>query len=66
MALPTSRWREPAIASRVEIPGGLFKRVKSIGIAIEPSEDGNTSNPEGKSPVKREDLKLICFDYVWQ
>jgi len=50
----------------VEIPGGLFKRVKSIGTAIELSEDGNTSNPEGKSPVNREDLKLICFDNVWQ
>jgi len=50
----------------VEIPGGLFKRVKSIGIVIEPPEDGNTSNPVSKSPVNREDLKLICFDCVWQ
>jgi hypothetical protein len=40
--------------------------VQSIGSSAEASDDGNTSNPESKSPVKREDLKLICFDYIWQ
>jgi len=40
--------------------------VKSIGTAIEPYDDDSTFNPESKSPVKREDLKLVCFDYVWQ
>ena len=45
----------------------LLAAVKSIGTVIEsPDEDSNTSNPESKSPIKREDLKLICFDYVWQ
>ena len=43
----------------------LLTAVKSIGTAIEPPDDSN-SNPESKSPVKCEDLKLICFDYVWQ
>ena len=44
----------------------LLAAAKSIGTAIKPPENSNTSNPESKSPVKREDLKLICFDYVWQ
>jgi len=44
----------------------LLAAVKSIDTAIEPPDDVNTSNPESKSPVKREDLKLVCFDYVWQ
>ena len=44
----------------------LLTAVKSIGTAIEPLDDGNTPNLESKNPVKREDLKLICFDYVWQ
>jgi Helicase conserved C-terminal domain len=44
----------------------LLTAVKSIGAAIEPPENSNVSNPESKSPVKRENLKLICFDYVWQ
>jgi superfamily II DNA or RNA helicase len=43
----------------------LLTAVKSIGAATEPP-DGNTSNQESKSPVTRDDLKLICFDYVWQ
>lgn len=30
------------------------------------SEKINTANNEVKSPIKREDLKLICFEYVWQ
>ncbi len=29
-------------------------------------DDSRTASAEGKSPVKREDLKLICFDYIWQ
>ena len=44
----------------------LLAAVKSISTAIEPPGESNTSTPESKSPVKREDLKLICFDYVWQ
>jgi superfamily II DNA or RNA helicase len=44
----------------------ILTAVKSIGTATELPDDDNTSNPESKSPVKREDLKLICFDYVWQ
>ena len=44
----------------------LLVAVKSIGTAIEPPDDSNIPNPESKSPVKREDLKLVCFDYVWQ
>jgi len=44
----------------------LLTAVKSIGAATELSDDSNTSNQESKSPVKREDLKLICFDYVCQ
>ncbi len=44
----------------------LLTAVKSISTTFEPPDDGNTANPESKSPVKREDLKLVCFDYVWQ
>jgi hypothetical protein len=44
----------------------LLAAVKSIGTDFEPLDNGNTANSESKSPVKREDLKLICFDYVWQ
>ena len=44
----------------------LLAAVESIGTAIEPPDDSNTPNLESKSPVKREDLKLVCFDYVWQ
>lgn len=44
----------------------LLTAVRSIGTVIEPPDNGDTSNPESKNPVKREDLKLICFDYVWQ
>jgi len=29
------------------------------------ASSGDAANAEGKSPVKREDLKLICFDYLW-
>src|SRR5207249_10106114 len=25
-----------------------------------------STGSESKTPVRREDLKLICFDYVWQ
>src|SRR6266516_6521568 len=44
----------------------LLAAVKSIGTDFEPPDNGNTVISESKSPVKREDLKLICFDYVWQ
>jgi hypothetical protein len=44
----------------------LLVAVKSISSTTETPNNGNTSNSESKSPVKREDLKLICFDYVWQ
>ena len=44
----------------------LLAAVKSIGTDFEPPDNGNTANSESKSPVKREDLKLVCFDYVWE
>jgi hypothetical protein len=44
----------------------LLEAVKSIGTEVEPTVNSNAANEESKSPVKREDLKLICFDYVWQ
>jgi hypothetical protein len=44
----------------------LLEAVQSISSTTENPDDSNTSNPESKSPVKREDLKLICFDYIWQ
>ena len=42
----------------------LLAAVKSIG--IDTVSNGDNGNSEVKSPVRREDLKLICFDYVWQ
>ena len=44
----------------------LLEAVKSIGAEVEPTVNSNAANEESKSPVKREDLKLICFDYVWE
>ncbi|HLL78092.1 MAG TPA: DEAD/DEAH box helicase, partial [Ktedonobacteraceae bacterium] len=41
----------------------LLSAVQRIGQQQEPPV---SSNGESKSPVKREDLKLVCFDYVWQ
>jgi hypothetical protein len=40
----------------------LLAAVKSIG--VESSSSSDSGNAEVKNPVKREDLKLICFDYV--
>jgi superfamily II DNA/RNA helicase len=44
----------------------LSQKIESISSTIEALDDSNNSNPESQSPVKREDLKLICFDYIWQ
>ena len=44
----------------------LFTAVKSISSSTVTPDDGSTPSSESKSPVKREDLKLICFDYIWQ
>ena len=44
----------------------LLTVVKSIGTGAVAPEDSKAGSPVSKSPVRREDLKLICFDYVWQ
>jgi hypothetical protein len=44
----------------------LLTVVKSIGTGTVAPEDSKASSSESKSPVRREDLKLVCFDYVWQ
>ena len=48
----------------------LLAAVKSIGAGANAPGNGGAANsadsPEGKTPVKREDLKLVCFDYVWE
>jgi superfamily II DNA or RNA helicase len=44
----------------------LLTAVKSISSSTVTPTDANAPSPESKSPIKREDLKLICFDYVWQ
>ncbi len=41
----------------------LLAAVQSIS---QEKEKPASSGSEGKTPVRREDLKLICFDYVWQ
>jgi superfamily II DNA or RNA helicase len=47
----------------------LLAAVKSMGTGGNTpgnkDTSGNTAVSEGKIPVKREDLKLVCFDYVW-
>ncbi len=47
----------------------LLAAVKSIGAGTNvPGNGGAASSadsPGDKTPIKREDLKLICFDYVW-
>src|SRR5216684_3844559 len=42
----------------------LLTVVKSIGTDAVAPEDSKAGSSESKSPVRREDLKLICFDYV--
>ncbi len=42
----------------------LLTAVKSIG--IDTVSNADSGNVEVKRPIRREDLKLICFDYVWQ
>ena len=44
----------------------LLAAVKSISSSAETPTTANTGTSEIKSPVKREDLKLMCFDYIWQ
>jgi superfamily II DNA/RNA helicase len=48
----------------------LLAAVKSIGAgANAPGNNnisGNTAVSESKTPIRREDLKLVCFDYVWE
>ena len=45
----------------------LMATIKSIGDATTAtSNTHNNGESESKAPVKREDLKLICFDYVWR
>jgi hypothetical protein len=44
----------------------LLTVVKSIGTAEVAPDESKAGSSESKSPVRREDLKLVCFDYVWQ
>ncbi len=48
----------------------LLAAVKSIGTGGNTpgnkDTSGNTAVSESKTPVKREDLRLVCFDYVWE
>jgi superfamily II DNA or RNA helicase len=44
----------------------LLTVVKSIGTDAAAPEDSKAGSSVSKSPVRREDLKLVCFDYVWQ
>jgi hypothetical protein len=44
----------------------LLAAIKSIASEKEaPSSNVQAADSTMKSPVKREDLKLVCFDYVW-
>ena len=44
----------------------LLAAVRSISQGMEaPAPTGNAGS-ENKDPVQREDLKLICFDYLWR
>jgi superfamily II DNA or RNA helicase len=44
----------------------LMATIKSIGDATTTTKNTPDNENTGKSPVKREDLKLICFDYIWR
>ncbi len=39
----------------------LLAAVKTLGTTVSGADAGG----ENKAPVKREDLRLICFDYIW-
>ena len=44
----------------------LLSTVQSIGAIDAEETKANGRNGEGrKHPLRREDLKLVCFDYVW-
>ena len=43
-------------------PGDLLAAVQNIG--HEQAQPTGTESA-GKSPVGREDLRLVCFDYIW-
>jgi hypothetical protein len=48
----------------------LLAAVNTLEISGSPTSTSASTDPEaeaggGKSPVRREDLRLICFDYVW-
>ncbi len=49
--------------SRVE---ELLAAVKSIGSDTVSQDTADGVANESKTPIKREDLKLVCFDYVWK
>jgi Helicase conserved C-terminal domain len=42
----------------------LLAAFEIISAGAEAPNESTTSSPERKSPVNREDLKLICFDYI--
>ena len=44
----------------------LLTTIKSIGDATTVTTNKHNDERPGKTPVKREDLKLICFDYIWR
>jgi hypothetical protein len=50
----------------------LLSAVNSLGkgLEVEAQKSNNAPMPpphlQSKSVVRREDLKLICFDYLWQ
>lgn len=41
----------------------LLSAVQTISRDTDPP--GSVTNTESKSVVRREDLKLVCFDYIW-
>src|SRR2546421_1484320 len=44
----------------------LLTAVKSISSSTATPDAAASPESKSRSPVKREDLKLICFDYIWQ
>ena len=42
---------------------GLLAAVQGLG--VEADRPTAASSGEKRDPIRREDLRLICFDYVW-
>jgi hypothetical protein len=54
---------EDLLSAVKNVAGGDSSPAAGEGSAV---DNQSSSDSETNSPIKREDLRLICFDYIWQ